>query len=339
MEVLRVGVTRSLANTEGLIDVAGLGLGALDRADGVRVTLLPTWDPVLRPEHAADYDALLVEATAVPGASLARAERLKLIARYGAGYDSIDIEACADRGVLVTNAPDGVRRPMAVVNLTLILAATMQLLQKDRQTRAGQWDHCLDTLGMGLTGRTLALVGLGNIGSELLTLMRPLGMRCLAYDPYADAERAAALGAELVGLEAALAAADVVCITAALTPQTHRLIGRDQLALMKPTAFLVNAARGPIVDQAALTEALTARRIRGAALDVFEREPLPLDDPLLQLDNVVLSPHSLACTDECFRLIGESAARSILAVAAGQIPQFVVNRRALEHERWRAVLQ
>jgi phosphoglycerate dehydrogenase-like enzyme len=191
---------------------------------------------------------------------------------------------------------------------------------------------------MGLSGRTLGLVGLGHIGGELLALARPIGMRDLVHDPYAPRERFAAAGARSVDLDTLCAEADVLCVACALTPETRGLIGARQLARMKPTAYLVNAARGPIVDQRALTAALRERRIAGAALDVFDPEPLAPDDPLLGLDNVVLTPHALANTDECFRLTGLSAGRSVLAMFRGEAPRYVVDRAALDHPRVRARL-
>src|SRR5262245_62720892 len=164
-------------------------------------------------------------------------------------------------------------------------------------------------MGMGLTGRTLGVFGLGNIGREVFALAAPFGMRHLAHDPYADPAGAAAAGAELVGLEALLRESDFVCLCCALTPATRHLIDARRLALMKPTAYLVNVARGPVVDQAALTEALRQGRLQGAGLDVFEREPIDPADPLLRLDNVILAPHALCWTDECFRGNGVSACR------------------------------
>lgn len=175
-------------------------------------------------------------------------------------------------------------------------------------------------MGQGLTGRTLGVIGLGNIGREVFTIAQPLGMRHLAHDPYAVPADAAVLGIELLGLEDLLRAADYVVICCALTPGTRHLINAERLALLKPTAYLINVARGPIVDQAALTRVLQEQRIQGAGLDVFEQEPIDPNDPLLTLDNVIVAPHSLCWTDECFRGIGQSAFQSIIDVAAGRTP-------------------
>jgi D-3-phosphoglycerate dehydrogenase len=217
--------------------------------------------------------------------------------------------------------------------MTLILALSYRLLAKDRLTRAGRWQDKLDYNGQGLTGRTLGIVGLGRIGAELARLAAAFDLRLLAFDPWAAAETAAAVKAELTSLDELLRRSDYVAICCALTPETHHLIDAARLAQMKPGAYLVNVARGPIVDQAALTDVLRQRRIAGAGLDVFEREPIDPDDPLLELDNVILAPHALAWTDECFTANGQSAVRSLLDVAAGRAPQNVVNRDALAHDR------
>jgi phosphoglycerate dehydrogenase-like enzyme len=157
----------------------------------------------------------------------------------------------------------------------------------------------------------------------------------VAFDPFLTAVQAAAAGVELVDLDALLHMADFVSINCPLTPETRHLINAERLALMRPSAFLINTARGPIVDQQALTAALTAHRLAGAALDVFEDEPIHPDDPLLRLDNVIVTPHAICWTDECFRGMGHSACRSILDIATGQMPAFVVNREVEHNSRLR----
>ena len=218
--------------------------------------------------------------------------------------------------------------------LTYLLALSHRMLAKDRLVREGRWNERLDYMGMGVTGRTLGLVGLGNIGREICTLAKPFGIRCIAADPFVDAAQARAAGAELVELDSLLQRADYVCICCALTEETYHLIGERALSLMKGSAYLINAARGPIVDQQALTRALQRGQIAGAGLDVFETEPVSQDEPVLALtDQTIVAPHGLCWTDECFRLIGRSACRSILAVAAGRLPEYPVNPQVAEHPR------
>jgi D-3-phosphoglycerate dehydrogenase len=327
----RVGLSRDFLGPDGKIGYGDIGLGLLEAAPGVRWDMMEGDAAELRPEHVRDYDALLLLGRRVTAATLEGVERLAVIARFGVGYDNVDVEACARRGVLVTITPDGVRRPVAATVLTLVLALAHKLFVKDRLVRAGRWGEKLAHMGTGLTGRTLGLIGLGNIGREVVSLFRPLEMRVLAADPQVSAAQAAASGAEPTDLETLFRESDFVAVCCALTPQTRGLVSRERLALMKPTAYLVNVARGPIVDQRALTDALRTRRIAGAGLDVFEEEPTRPDDPLLGLDNVILSPHALCWTDECFRGIGRSACTSILDVAAGRAPAHVVSRAALEH--------
>ncbi|MGH3145013.1 MAG: NAD(P)-dependent oxidoreductase [Rubrobacter sp.] len=255
---------------------------------------------------------------------------MALISRFGVGYDNVDVESCTRNGVILTITPDGVRRPVATSIMALLLALSHRLPIKDRIARSGRWRERLDHMGTGLTGRTLGSVGLGNIGSEMFVLAEPFGMRHLAYDPYASPESATEVGAELVDLETLLGASDFVAINCALTPETHHLFDAPRLDLMKETAYLINTARGRIVDQAALTEALREGRIAGAALDVFEEEPADPEDPIFDLPNVIATPHALAWTDELAAGNGRGACESVLDVAAGRVPRNVVNRDVLD---------
>lgn len=327
--VFRVGVTRDFLNPQGQIAFGDIGLSRLDEADHIAWEFLQDDVAELTPAQVADYDALLVLAPRVSARSLEGSGRLAVVARFGVGYDSVDVDACTRNGVALTITPDGVRRPVAVAALTLVLALSHKLLIKDRLTRAGRWAEKLNFMGQGVTGRTLGVVGLGNIGREIFRLGAPLGMKHLAADPYAGPEQAAAAGAELVGLDELMRRADYVVVCCALTEATRKFINAERLALMKPTAYLINVARGPIVDQQALTEALQSNRIAGAGLDVFEQEPIDPRDPLLALENVIVAPHAICWTDECFQGNGRSAVQSILDVADGKEPAHVVNREVL----------
>lgn len=331
--MFRVGLTRDFLKPDGTMGFGDVGLGALDRAPGVEWDVLVEDTRQLRADQIRGYDALLVLAPRVTAETLEGVDRLSIIARFGVGYDSVDVEACTRSGVLLTITPDGVRRPVATGILTFILALSHKLFQKDKLTREGRWTEKADYMGMGLTGRVLGLVGMGNIGRDVFTLAKPFGMRHVAYDPYVTTEQARAAGVDLVDLDTLLRTSDFVCICCQLTPQTHHLIDAARLALMKPTGYLVNTARGPIVDQRALTAALAERRIQGAAIDVFEEEPVDPNDPILNLDNVIVAPHGICWTDECFLGNGQSACESILEVAAGRIPRYVVNREVLSHSR------
>jgi phosphoglycerate dehydrogenase-like enzyme len=325
----RVGFTSDFWRPDGSSAFGDVALDVLDDA-GV------AWEPIgeagkfLEGREVERFDGLAVLAKVVTADTVANAPRLTIVARYGVGYDNVDIDACTKNGVLVVITPEGVRRPMATVNLAYLLALSHRLLEQDRFTRAGGWARKSDYMGTGLTGRTLGVIGFGNIAREFLTISKPLGMRQISHDPYANPDLARELGVELVDLDRLMRESDFVVVACALTPQTRHLVNAERLAMMKPTAYLISTARGPIVDQAALTRALQDGTIRGAGLDVFEQEPVDPDDPILTLDNVIVSPHGLALTDEWARITGEAALGAILDVRAGRIPPNVVNRGVLD---------
>jgi phosphoglycerate dehydrogenase-like enzyme len=336
----RVGLTRDCRGTDGKTPVFDPVAFELLRAEKSLVfEILAEGGDEVTPEQAARYDALVVLMPRVTARTLAGADRrLRIVARFGVGYDNVDTEACTRAGVVLTITPDGVRRPVATIILTLVLALSQRLFVKDRLTKSGRWKERTDHMGIGLTGKIFGSIGLGNIGSEAFRLLRPLDMVHIACDPVARTEDAAALGVRLVDLDTLLREADFVSVNCPLSPATRHLVDAAALAKMKPTAFLINTARGPIVDEAALTEALAARRIAGAALDVFDQEPIPADNPLLALDNVITTPHSLCWTDECFRRIAEDAFTSVVAVARGMAPVNVVNRAVLDDPGFTAAL-
>jgi phosphoglycerate dehydrogenase-like enzyme len=334
----RVGITRDTLRADGtsIFDPAALRL-----LDAARLQWEFIADNVkeLTAAHGAQYDALCVLNPKVPAAVVSGLDkRITIVARMGVGYDSVDVKACTEHGVILTNTPDGVRRPVATSILALILALSHKLATKDALTRTGRWSETTNHMGVGLTGRTVGSIGVGNIGSELFRLLAPLDMVHVAYDPYANAEAAAALRVRLTDKETVFRESDFVCVNTPLTPETRGFIGAREFALMKPTAYFINTARGPIVDEKALHAALAERRIAGAALDVFEVEPIGQDNPLLTLPNVIVTPHSICWTDEFFRNNAESAFRSIIAVATGKTPSFVVNRDVLQHADVRARL-
>jgi D-3-phosphoglycerate dehydrogenase len=330
-DTFRIGLTRDFLRADGSLGFGDIGLGLLEGQPGIEWEFLAENTRELRPDQIRGYDALAVLAPRVTAQTLEGADRLAIIARYGVGYDSVDVPGCTARGIALTITPDSVRRAVANVVMTYILTLSHRLLEQDRATRAGEgWTRKLDLMGYGLTGKKLGLIGLGNIGGEVVKLARPFDLVPIASDPYVKPERAIELGVELVGLETLLRTADYVVVLCALTPETHHLLTAERIALMKPSAFLINTARGPIVDQPALYAALRDRRIRGAGLDVFEQEPIDPADPILALDNVALSPHALCWTDEWAYDTGQSAIQNVLTVAAGKNPSYVVNKEVLE---------
>jgi len=336
----KVGVTSDILDTRGEPAFGREPLGALDAAPGLDWEWLPKGIREITPEHAAAYDAIYVNSPRVPAAAVARTDlRLKLISRHGVGYDSVDVAAMSRAGVLVANTPNAVPRPVATIALTFILALAHRLFVKDRLTREGRWSERIDHMGLGLTGRTLGVVGAGRIGKELLRMARSFDLRLLAADPYADELELTYIGARRVSLEVLMAESDFVVVTCLLNEETRHLIGAKALSLMQPGAYLINVARGPVVDERALYEALAARRIAGAGLDVFEEEPTPASNPILKLDNVIVAPHALCWTDELFGNIARTAIGAILAVHGGRRPQFVVNAEAVSQPRVQAWLR
>ena len=336
VEGFRLGITRDCLSLDGdrpIFDPAAFAL--LDQCPRVTWEFLPSYSDVLTAEDAASYDAIMTLLPRLTEATVAHGPvRLRHLARFGAGLDSIDFATCERAGILVTNTPEGVRKPVATTILTFILALAHKLMIKDRLTREGRWAERTRFMGEGLTGKTVGMVGFGNIAREAFRLLAPLDRRFLATSRRSYPDHAAALGVREVPLDALLVESDFICLTCPLTPETHRMIGAREVALMKPGAYLINVARGQIVDEQALYAALRDRRIAGAALDVFEQEPVDPTNPILSLDNVIVSPHSLCWTDECYRLIAESCFRAVVAVAEGRRPENIVNPEALRHSRW-----
>ena len=332
----RLGITRDCLTPDG--DRPNFDDRALSVLEGLDWEFLPEFAEQITPADVARYDAIMSLRPALTAQSLSGGtQRLKLLARFGAGYDSVDLAACEQAGLLVSNTPDGVRRPVATTVLTFILALSHKLMIKDRLTRTGRWAERTRFMGEGLVGKVVGSIGFGSIAQEAFRLLAPLDMVHLAYSPSKHPVEAAALNVREVDLDTLLRESDYVCINAPLTPSSRHMIGARELAIMKPTAYLINTGRGQIIDEPILYAALVEGRIAGAALDVFEQEPVSPDNPILKLENVIVSPHSLCWTDECYRGIAESAFRSVVAVASGQRPVNLVNPAALEHPRWAAL--
>lgn len=327
----RVGITRDALRDDGKTVFDAAALRVLDDPL-IEWEFIPENVKELNASHAASYDALCVLSPRTTAATLAGPNRrLKIVARLGVGYDNVDVPACTASGVILTITPDGVRRPVATSILTFILALSHKLFLKDRITRAGRWSETKFHMGEGLVGKTVGSIGMGNIGSELFRVLAPLNMKLIACDPAKTQADADVLGVKLTDLDTLLRESDFVCVNCFLNEQTRGLVGERELALMKPSAYLINTARGPIVNEAALYKVLSEKRIAGAALDVFEREPASGDNPLFTLDNIIVTPHSICWTDECFRGNAEGAFRAAVAVAKGKQPIYLVNTAVLDH--------
>jgi len=321
-----VGVTLDLRIANGDACFGAAAFDVLKKNEKITWEWLPQPTTEITPEIAARYDALLIAAPRTSATSLGGDDcRLKIIARNGVGYDNVDLAAATAKGIVVTNTPLAVRRPVAVSTLTMLFALAGRLFKKHELVQTGRWNDRANFMGFGLTTRTLGLVGAGGIGQEILKLARPFFGRMIAADPYADAATIAALGAELVPLDTVMRESDFVVVCCLLNEKTRHLIDAATLKLMKPTAYYLNMGRGPIHDEKALAAALRAGQIAGAGLDVTEREPIERDSPLLGMENVIITPHALSWTDECFHDIAVTALTSIVDVSLSRRPVHVVN--------------
>ncbi len=282
-------------------------------------------------EAISDADALIVRSgTQITAPIIEAAGQLKVIARAGVGVDNVDVAAATRRGILVVNCPTGNTIAAAEHTIALLLAAARNIPQAHSALKAGAWER-KRFIGHQVSGKTLGVIGLGKIGSEVARGARGLGLQIMAYDPYIAPEHVASLGAQIGSLSEVLAAADFVTVHTALTEETRGLISTEQLELMKPEAILINCARGGIVDEPALLEALRMGTIAGAALDVFAggSEPNP---ELIALDNVIVTPHLGASTAEAQVNVAVDAARQVVDVLSGQPPRWPVNMPSLPPE-------
>jgi len=333
MSIFRIALSGDFKNSDGSAAFPMFDLNALEDDPNFEMHYVDAENGRMDGATLAGFDALILLGVRFDVGSIPQDGRLSIVARFGVGFDNVDVDACSKAGIGVAITPDGVRRPVAVSILTLILALAGKLFDKDRLARQGPEGFAkrADYMGTGLVGRTLGSIGLGNIGVEMFALCAPLGMKLIAHDPWADPDLAHSHGIELVSLEQVFAQSDFLCLNTPLTPETIHLVNGERLALMKKSAYLINTSRGQVVDQPALVEALETGVIAGAALDVFDPEPPLADDPILQLDNVIVTPHALCWTDQCFAGIGASCVDQVLMVRNGETPPHLVNRQVAEN--------
>lgn len=292
-----------------------------------RVTVLP----FMRDEREMigrmrDADALVVSFSPVTRGLMSSLEGLKTVVRTGVGYDVIDVPAATELGVIVVNIPDIWVREVANHALALLLAWNRKLIGLDAQVRAGVWAGGIPGERTGsLHGETVGIVGLGNIGTAFARRVTALEMKVIACDPYVDPGHFAALGVERVSLEALAERSDYISVHTLLNAETRHLIGEKFFQRTKPTAVLINTSRGPVVDERALLRALEDKRLAGAALDVWEREPVAPENPLLKLDNVIATPHAAYFSTAAVAAVPRRCGEEIARVLTGQRPLNVVN--------------
>lgn len=340
MNRFRVGISRGIRTAGGKMVIPEFDLSPLDDDDRIECVSLPDVT-VLDAETAAGLDAAILMLEAVTPDTFDSNGRMALVARFGVGYDRIDVAACTRNGVALAITPDGVRRPVAVSVITLMLALTSRLMIKDRIAREGPagWARKAQYNGVGLVGRTLGSLGMGNIGAEVFKLAQPFDMHFIAHDPYADSKLAAALGVALVSLEDLFRQSDILSVSCPLSETTRGIVDAPMLELMKPSAFLINTSRGEVIDESALLEVLLSQRIAGAGLDVLAVEPPDADDPILSLDNVILAPHALCWTNQCMAGNGAADVAAVLSTMSGRAPAHVVNSAVIETPKFKKRLK
>lgn len=326
----RVGLTGDGLGPDGSWLHGDLGLERLGAA-GLEPVVLPA------PDDPGFQDALQTVGTVVSfghapfgETELAACPQLRHVARFGAGYETLDLDAFTAHGVVATNTPTAIRRPLALAGLTMLLALSHNLLAKDRITREGRWHERGSFRGHPLRGRTLGIFGFGSVGAELAELAQPLGLEVIGTNRSGHSAEAQRLGVPLVPVEELAERSDYLVLTAALTPSTHHTVDEAFLDRMKHTAFLINIGRGGLVDQEALRQALRSGTIAGAGLDVFDPEPVEPDDPLLGMDNVLLAPHSLCWTADFTVDVSRSVIDAVVDVAAGRRPEHLLNPEVWE---------
>ena len=316
---------------DGQSVIPGELLRQLDDIPGLTYTFLEERTPKVTPKEIRDANAVIPSGSLVDASTFADgAERLAYVLVFGLGYDAIDLAECTLAGVAVTRARHASVHSVASAALLLILALSKRLIDKQRVIRDGKWSLEREYWGHDIERKVLGIVGLGDVGRELVRIAQPFQMTLLASDPYVEPVVFRELGVQRVGLDELLERSDLVSLHCCLTPETRGLIGARELRLMKPTAYLVNTARGRVVDQKVLTQALTEGWIAGAGIDVFEKEPLPLSDPLLQLDNVILTPHWICGSNESVWQVSEKVINQVSAGARGDIPEHVLNPEVLQ---------
>lgn len=342
-KTFRVALTADFFQGDGHPKYPMFDLSVLDRVKGVEYAPFNEHSPEIQPEQLNDVQGVIVLTPCVTKESLKQSDNLLAVGRFGVGYDSVDVAACTEAGVCLFITAGAVDRPVAEATVGWMIALSHHMRAKDLMVRNGDWQTRSDFMGTELRERRLGVIGFGGIGRALTQLLAGFGMnKPLVYDPFLDEDLARESGVQLVELDELLSEADFVSLHCPLNEQTTNLIAERELSLMKSTSYLINTARGGIVDEDALYDALSNRRIAGAAIDCFVDEPVTTPHRLGELDNVVLAPHCVAWTEELFRDIGASACQGMLDLARGIKPKGVVNPevfgRASFQDKWKRLM-
>ena len=322
--------------TKPLVAVADSVFPNLDLAEAVlsevkaelRLADEPTPEAIL--EVAREADGMLVTYAQITGDIIRQLSRCRIIARFGIGVDNVDIEAATEMGIVVTKVPDYCIDEVSDHSLALLMALARKIPYSNQLTHSGEWKMPAVVPLYRLRGRTLGLVGFGQIPRMLAPKAQALGLQVVAYDPYVSEEAMAALEVEKIAFDQLLNVSDYISVHAPLTPDTHHLFDREAFRRMKPDALLINTARGPLVDEQALVEALDSGELAGAALDVREQEPPPTDSALLGRTDVILTPHTAFYSVEALEDLQTKATQEVVRVLRGERPRNPLNPEVLE---------
>jgi len=301
------------------------GVRVFDERFDVRVASDPSVATVLK--EIRGVAGVVVRTAPFPGEIIEAADALKVIGRHGVGVDNIDVKAATEKGIVVVYTPNANATSVAEHTITAIGALAKRAVSYDRATREGRWEIRNSYKAVDLDGKILGLVGIGRIGSMVARrAAAAYNMKVIAFDPYIRPETADRLGVSILArMDDVFGQADVVSLHTPLTPETRGLVNEAKFRLMKPTSFLINFSRGEVVDEKALCMALRSGVIAAAAIDVYDPEPPLRDNPLFALENILLSPHSAALTEECVIRMATGAAEGIVDVLSGKKPQYIVN--------------
>jgi len=303
-----------------------MGLEPMLEASDVAVTFLPSREGgEIRADELADADAFVSARDRLTADSLARADDLRIVTRGGAGFDNLDLDALADHGVVACHAPQGPTQSVAEATVMMLTACAHNTRRADRMVREEGFGGRIENMGVELQDSTVGIVGLGLIGSRVVELLEALDPEIIAHDPYVPASRADELGVELVDRETVLDRSDLVSLHVPLTEETHHMLGRESFRRMKESAHLVNTTRGGIYPDEELAAAIRDGDIAGAAIDVFEGEPDVAGNPLLELEDCLMTPHSAGINRQSMERIGNIMSESILNVKDGELPINILN--------------
>ena len=335
--MFKVGITRDFLTPDGKLTYRGIGLDILDQEPTIQYEFLAENRSPITSDMIRGYDAILSLAPAYTAESFKGNSRLRAICRFGVGYDMVDVAACTQAGIMLTITRGAVNYSVAEAIITWMLTLSHKVLVKDKLVREGKWTERSHYMGTELRGKTLGIIGIGGIGSTLAALVKTFHMNTiLAYDPYADPSKIERLGVQLVDKDTLMKEADFLSINCPLNEQTRNLVQAADLKRMKSEAYIINTARGGIVNTEALIAALESDRIAGYATDVFDQEPPSLDDPIFTTKNVILAPHSIAWTHELFEEIGRTVCRQVVQIARGETPPHMVNEEVLQHQHFQS---